>query len=345
MNTLARRFASTDTSARAAGIAGIAAVALAATAAWVAYRARRAEAEHEPMGRFVEVDGIRLHYIDRGLGTPVVLLHGTMVRLEDLVASGLVDRLAQHHRVIAFDRPGFGFSDRPRNRLWTADAQAALLQKALTRLGVQSAAVVGHSWGTMVALALAMREDSDVRKLVLLSGYYFPQPRLDAVMASPPALPILGDALRYTVSAITARLMLGRAVRAMFAPAPVPGSYIPTLSREMLVRPSQLRASAEEAALLLPSAASLAKRYGSLRVPTTILAGEDDKVIDPAKHSRRAAAAMPGAELRVLPGVGHMVHFAAVDAIAEAVDATAPLAHESEAERTTRAAEDAISPS
>ena len=132
--------------------------------------------------------------------------------------------------------------------------------------------------------------------------------------------------------------MLGRAVRTMFAPAPVPDEYVPTLSREMLVRPSQLRATAEEAALLLPSAASLAKRYASIRVPTLIFAGEDDKVIDPAKHSRRLASVIPDAELRMLPGVGHMVHFAAVDEIVEAVDASPPLPHESEAERTTRAA-------
>jgi pimeloyl-ACP methyl ester carboxylesterase len=213
------------------------------------------------------------------------------------------------------------------------------------RLGGKSAAVVGHSWGTLVAAALATREDSDVRKLVLLAGYYFPQPRLDALLAAPPATPILGDAMRYTVSALAARLMLGRAIRNMFAPAAVPEDYEHALSREMLVRPSQIRATAEEAALLMPSAASLAKRYASIRVPTTIFAGEEDKVIDPAKQSRRVASVMPDAELRMLPGVGHMIHFAALDEIAEAVDATPPLPQETEAERTTRAADDAISPS
>ena len=345
MNAITRRLkgnaASTPTRFAVAGVAA----ALAATAAWVALRARRAEAEHPPLGRFVEVDGIRLHYIDRGLGTPVVLLHGTMVRLEDMVASELVDRLARHHRVIAFDRPGFGYSERPRNRLWTADAQAELIQKALTQLGVHSAAVIGHSWGTMVAAALEMREDSDVRKLVLLAGYYFPQPRIDALLAAPPAAPVLGDALRYTISAVAARMMLGRAIRGMFAPLPVPAGYIETLSREMLVRPSQIRASAEEAALLLPSAASLAKRYASIRTATVIFAGDHDKVIDPVKHSRRLAALIPDAELRMLDGVGHMVHFAAVDEIVAAVDASPPLPHEAESERTTRAAEEAISPS
>jgi pimeloyl-ACP methyl ester carboxylesterase len=151
--------------------------------------------------------------------------------------------------------------------------------------------------------------------------------------------------MRYTVSAVSARLMLGRAIRSMFAPLAVPANYVTALSREMLVRPSQIRATAEEAALLLPSATSLAKRYDAIRVPTTIIAGEDDRVIDPDKHSRRLASVMKEAELRMLPGVGHMVHFAAADEIAEAVDASPPLPQETEAERTTRAAEEAISPS
>jgi pimeloyl-ACP methyl ester carboxylesterase len=326
-------------------IAGTAAAALAATAGWVWYRAHRAEASHQPAGRFIEVDGVRLHYIDRGIGPPVVLLHGTLVRLEDLVASGLVERLAARHRVIAFDRPGFGYSERPRTQAWTADAQAELFEHALARLGVQSPAVVGHSWGTLVAAALALRQDSGVRRLVLISGLYFPEPRVDALVASPAATPVLGDIMRYTVSALTARAMLGRAMRAMFAPEPVPGDYVEKLSREMLLRPSQLRATAEEAALLLPSTTSLAQRYASIRAPTTIIAGEEDKVADPAEHSRRLASLIPGSELRLLPRVGHMVHFAAQDEVVHAVDAAAPLPLDPEAERATRAADDAISPS
>ena len=80
-------------------------------------------------------------------------------------------------------------------------------------------------------------------------------------------------------------------------------------------------------------------------MPTTIVAGEEDKVVDPAEHSRRLASLIPGSELRLLPGVGHMVHFAAQDEVVHAVDAAEPLPLDPEAERTTRAADDAVSPS
>ena len=112
----------------AIGAAVLAAAALANHAV-----ARRTERRHPPRGRFLEVDGVRLHLTERGSGPAVVLLHGNGATAQDFEASGLVDRLAAHHRVIAFDRPGFGHSERPRTTVWTAGAQAALLRTALRR--------------------------------------------------------------------------------------------------------------------------------------------------------------------------------------------------------------------
>src|SRR4030095_8120537 len=152
------------------------------------------------------------------------------VSLEDFEVSGLLDRLARDHRVIAFDRPGFGHSDRPRERLWTPAAQAKLLLAALAQLGVDRAAVVGHSMGTLVALAMALNSPAMVRKLVLLSGYYYPKVRFDAVLTAPVALPVLGDAMRYTVTALSARATLKGAVKGMFAPLEIPTHFFDTLS-------------------------------------------------------------------------------------------------------------------
>src|SRR5215212_1283605 len=120
--------------------------------------ARQAERRNPPEGKFVTIDGVRLHYIERGTGSTIVLLHGNGTMARDFVLSGVFDLLCKDYRVIAFDRPGFGFSNRPRGRVWTPNAQAALLQKALRRLDVERAVVVGHSWGTLVAVALALRD-------------------------------------------------------------------------------------------------------------------------------------------------------------------------------------------
>ena len=101
--------------------------------------------------------------------------------------------------------PGYGYSTRPR-RLWTPDAHARLFKNALAKLGVERAIVLGHSWGTLVALALALEYPPLVRNLVLASGYYYPTLRADTFLLSPPAIPVLGDAMRHTISPFIARL-------------------------------------------------------------------------------------------------------------------------------------------
>src|SRR3954467_2734523 len=173
-------------------------VALAALALGNHLMASRAERRHPPQGAFMEVDGVRLHYSDRGEGSPVVLIHGNAVSGDDWNTSGVAELLLGSHRVIIFDRPGFGYSERPRGRLWTAAQQAELLHKALRQLGVERPVIVGHSWGTLVALAFAVRHQADTAGLVLLSGYYFRTLRPDLLLVMPGALPVLGDVLRYT---------------------------------------------------------------------------------------------------------------------------------------------------
>jgi pimeloyl-ACP methyl ester carboxylesterase len=305
---------------RAGRWTGAAVIAGAVTAAWVQHRASQAEREQPPTGRLLDVDGVRLHVVERGEGPPVVLIHGNVVTHRDLETSGLIDRLAARHRVIAFDRPGFGHSSRPRDRLWTPAAQAKLLHEALGRLGVTSAVVVGHSMGAMVAMALALDQPSFVSRLVLLGGYYYPSARVDAMLTAPVALPVLGDVMRYTVTALSARLMLDGMVEAMFAPQDVPRDYVRALSREMLLRPVQLRANAEDAAFMIGQAKASSERHHELRMPVAIFAGGEDKVVDVEAHAVRLQGELPGSTLAVVPRVGHMVHHAVCDDIVAAID-------------------------
>lgn len=309
---------------------GAVALALVANALWVERRSRAAERQHHAPHDLVYVDGTRLHY--RLLGDenapPVLLVHGNLVDGADFEASGLLDRLAREYRVLVIDRPGFGHSDRPRGEVWTPARQAKLLHHAAEVLGLERPVVVGHSLGAQVALCMAMQEPADVAGLVLVSGYYWPSLRLDRWMAAPAAVPVLGDALRYTTAAWTARATLGPAVRAMFAPAPVPERFFELLPREMLLRPLQQRATAEDGSHMVAQARALARRYESLGdMPITIVAGNEDRVVSP-EQAVRLQACLPRARLRLLAGVGHMAHYHAhekiADAIAEAVSASRP---------------------
>ena len=298
--------------------------ALGAAALYTIKKTRDAERKHPPIGRFLSVDGVRLHYIERGQGQALVLIHGNGTLIQDFTINDLVDRLSQNYRVIVIERPGYGYSSRPR-RIWTPRTHATLYQEALRQLGVEQGIVLGHSWGTMVAVSLALQAPTLVRSLVLLSGYYFPTARLDVALFSPPAIPVLGDAMRYTVSPVVARLILPRLIAKMFAPAPVPVHFNQLFPKELMLRPVQLRASAEDAALMTPAAMELQKHYRELRMPVVILTGADDQVVDVNRQSRRLHEEISQSAFVSLPGIGHMVHHLAPDEVIGAVDRAAEL--------------------
>ncbi|MBV9862914.1 MAG: alpha/beta hydrolase [Alphaproteobacteria bacterium] len=281
--------------------------------------ARRAERRHLPQGRFLEIDGVRLHYVDRGAGPTIVLLHGNGAMIEDFAISGLFDSLAQRYRVVAFDRPGFGHSTRPRRRHWTPATQAELIGAALHELGVEQAIVLGHSLGTLVALTLAFAEPELVEGLVLVSGYYFPVPRWDLLLPAPYALTGIGDVLRYTVGPLFARLLGPLVVKQAFAPSAVTPAFAARFPGSLSVRPSQLRAFAVDALLMGPTAALLAPRYGELAVPVAVLTGPEDMVVDWTRHARPLARVLCRARLQVTAIGGHMQQHLAPEAIEDAV--------------------------
>ncbi len=299
-----------------AGFAGVAA--LAGSALYNRASKQQAEAETPPAGSFVEVDGMRLHYVDRGTGPVVVLLHGNGVTLQDYEASGVLGAASAHQRVIAFDRPGFGYSDRPRTTIWTPAAQARVLAAALQQLGVESAVVVGHSWGTLVALAMALEAPALVSGLVLLSGYYYGTARPDVLPLSTPAIPLLGDVMANTVSPLAGRLLGPVAIKASFSPAPVSEKFA-AFPIGLTLRPSQVRATAADTALMVPAAVEISRRYGALAVPIILMAGEGDCIAHVGPHAERFAREVPGAELRIVPGQGHLFHYAVPEQVAEAI--------------------------
>jgi pimeloyl-ACP methyl ester carboxylesterase len=297
---------------------GLGAAALVGSALFNRANARRAETGTPPAGTFVEVDGVRLHYVDQGEGPVVVLLHGNGVMLQDFEASGVLALAAEHHRVIAFDRTGFGYSDRPRSTVWTPAAQADLIARALKTIGVERAVVVGHSWGTLVALAMALDHRQAVAGLVLLSGYYYGTGRPDVLPASMPAVPILGDLMANTVSPLAGAMMSPATIKASFSPAPVSGKFA-TFPLQMTLRPSQIRATAADTAMMIPGAIGLSRRYDELALPIVVMAGYGDLIAHVGNHAERFVREVESAELRIVPEQGHLFHYAVPEQVVAAI--------------------------
>jgi pimeloyl-ACP methyl ester carboxylesterase len=296
----------------------LAAAGLAAAFVYVQAKKTAVERRHPPAGKFVDVDGVRLHYIERGEGPPLVLLHGNGLFSNDFELSGLLDKAAEQHHVIAFDRPGFGYSERPSATSWTPEAQAKLIYRALHELRVERPIIVGHSWGTMVALAMALDFPKYVRGIALIGGYYYPSPRVDAALLALPATPVLGHLWRYTAGPLLGRMMWPRLAKRMFAPAEPPERFR-RLPEWMALRPSQLGASAAESGLMVPAAERLSKRYAELILPVAVIAGDGDGVIDPEHNAVRLHKEISHSDLLMEPGAGHMAHYADPARIMDAV--------------------------
>jgi pimeloyl-ACP methyl ester carboxylesterase len=284
--------------------------------------AKKAEHDNPPAGRFLDVNGVRLHYVERGSGEPLVLLHGNGSMIQDFESSGLIDFAARDYRVIVFDRPGFGHSDRPRNIVWTPDAQAELIKHALARLGVSNAIVLGHSWGASVAVALALKYPGLVRGLVLASGYYYPTVRPGVVAMAAPTLPLIGDILSHTLSPLISRATWPLIMAKIFGPRSVPRKF-EAFPKEMALRPSQIRASAAESALMIPDAFHLRNKYADLKVPVVIIAGEQDRLVDIDAQSARLHSDVSQSRFHRVPGTGHMIHQTATDQVMSAISEVA----------------------
>jgi pimeloyl-ACP methyl ester carboxylesterase len=293
----------------------------AAAALFWSRQARRSELRNPPAGKFVEVQGVRLHYLEHGHGRqPIVLLHGNMVMAEDFELSGVVERLAARHRVIAFDRPGFGYSSRPKGRIWGPDAQAGLLLEAFEKLGLRRPVVVGHSWGALVALAMGLLRPDALRSLVLISGYYRPTVRLDVPILAAPGLPVVGTVLRWTLSPALARLFLPLLAWRLFAPGPGARRFLNQFPHDLALRPRQIGASGAESALMIPVALAYRRRQRRLRLPTLVVAGSGDRHVNAHRQSAALARRLPRASLHLLPGAGHMVHHQAPGKVAALID-------------------------
>jgi pimeloyl-ACP methyl ester carboxylesterase len=183
---------------------------------------------------------------------------------------------------------------------------------------VRNPVLLGHSWGTLVALGLALRDDQDISGLVLASGYYFPTVRFDVWMMSGPAIPILGDIFRYTIAPIISWAIMPGMLRKLFAPREVPQEFKQNFPVSLAVRPKQLRAAAEESAFLIPAASQFQSRYRGLRCPVRIFHGTEDKLIE-AEQARRLERALDRSLLHLVEHAGHMVTYADTSGIAQAV--------------------------
>jgi pimeloyl-ACP methyl ester carboxylesterase len=291
--------------------------------------ARLVERRHLPHGRFIDVGGFRQHVIEMGRSPnarspdtqdapPVVLLHGAGANLQDMNLA-LGERLAARHHVILVDRPGFGFSARKPREGSSPAYQAGVLREVLDRLGIDRTIIVGHSWGGALALTFALDYPQRVAGLVLIASPTHPRMRFlswnNAMLATP-----LGWLFAHTLALPLGALLIELGVRGAFLPQTMPRRYSKRTAAWLILRPASLLANWADVGGLDPFLRGQVGRYGELVAPTLALNGDRDPLVAAQHHAMQLAAAAPVVKVEVLPGFGHMLHHAAADRVAAAVE-------------------------
>lgn len=301
------------------GVAACAAFLLACITVW---RAARNEAQtivaHPPAGRFVEVDGTRVHYIDQGQGPVVVLIHGSSGNLNDWTFD-MVARLSDRYRVLAFDRPGLGYTEMI-GRNASLAAQARLLSDAATALGAENPMIVGHSLGGAVALAWALERPENTSGLVLLAGVSIPWDTGLSTYYQWMSHRIFGPIAANFATAWTSDQVVETSVNAVFAPQSAPTGYGAHFGTGLTLRRFSLLENARQRASLLDHVRAMAPHYDSISVPTEILHGDADATVGLQIHSVPLSQQIPDATLTVIEGAGHMPHHANPQAVVDAID-------------------------
>jgi pimeloyl-ACP methyl ester carboxylesterase len=250
----------------------------------------------------------------------VLLIHGASGSQADLMLP-LGDRLAAHgFRVLAFDRPGLGWSELPADSTSVGlTRQAELLRAATEKLGAERAIVVAHSLAGAIGAHLAIDHPTFVAALVLLSPVTHPWPGGVSWYYRAAAAPVLGWWFTRLIALPAGLAEMDRALRSVFEPRPTPSHYAVLTGARMILTAGRFRANAEDVLLLRRLVKALAPRLPLIRAPTAIVTGDPDGVVSARLHSFSSARVIPDATLTVLPDVGHSPHWAEPEAVANVV--------------------------
>ncbi len=251
---------------------------------------------------YVDVDEIRMHYVDEGEGDPILLLHGEPTW--SFLYRHVIPPLASVARVVAPDYIGFGRSDKPVDRAWyTYDSHYATVKRLVEQLDLLRLTVVMQDWGGPIGFRLAVSQPERVAQLVVMNtGIYSGRPPSETWLR-------FRDLVRRTgtdfdpgrlIQVTCVRELEEDVVVAYDAPFPTPDSKTGVLMFPELVptEPSH------------PSAASMLRvRQGlrSWRKPTLVLFGDSDPIFS-LRVAERIAGLIPGAEpAQTVAGAGHFL--------------------------------------
>lgn len=258
----------------------------------------RASVPNSEYSRFADIDGVRIHYQEKGMGTPLVLIHGFTSSTYSW--KEVFEPLSKNFRVIALDLKGFGFSGKPDGD-YSRRAQAMLVAHLLDYLKVEKAWLCGNSMGGEIALNFALQNPQRVVGLILVDSAGVNVPGSGSLAPAYLLVPVVGRVL-MALALRSDKLVREGLVKSFYDPAKVTDERVAYYHRPLKTRGGQLAAlRARTQADLFPIEQDLQK----ITAPTMIIWGAEDQLI-PLAAGRKMNSLIKDSKLVVLENCGHL---------------------------------------
>lgn len=277
--------------------------------------ARQAEKAVPAAGKFVTVNGNQIHYIERGEGRPILMVHGLGGTLHHL-RRPLMESFGDGYRLIALDRAGSGYSTRASAMTGSLKEQAEEIAAFIDALGLEKPLLVGHSLGGAIALATALDHPEKVSGLALISPLTRFEPNLPPefralVIKSPLKRWLVANTIAVPMSVKNAPLVLD----AVFGPQQPPSDYAVAGGAMVGLRPQHFYGTSLDLYGSRLDLAGYEARYGELKMPVGIIFGTQDRILNYEKNGVAMTDKVAGIELELIDGVGHMPQYAETDRV------------------------------
>lgn len=281
------------------------------------------ERRNPPVGQFVTVNGVRMHYVhvpaENAELPPVIFIHGASSNLRDqlLPMRPLFEGRAE---LLFFDRPGYGWSSRGSGNE-TPFGQSDTIAALMDELGIGRAIVVGHSFGGGIAASFALKHPGKTQGLVLVSSASHPWPGGATSWYNDVATtPVAGWLFTETLTLPAGWARLGGAIACVFSPNPVPERYSEDAAISLVLRPGAFRSNAADVKGLYEHVVKVSPRYGEIDAPTVVISGDSDTVVYEDIHSKGLARDIPDAELVWVHNMGHKPDWTSPGLVAAAIE-------------------------
>ena len=280
--------------------------------------AARAERLVPPSGKFVDVGGNRIHYVETGEGRPIVFVHGLGGQLHHFRHT--MFPLLPGYRLIALDRPGSGYSVRAPGATARLPEQAEVVASFVKALGLEKPLLVGHSLGGAVALTVALNHPELVSGVVALAPLTHME---DEIRPEFRSLYIPSKLKRWLIvqtTAVPASLKYARpTLDFVFGPQKWPEDYIIDGGGMLGLRPSHLYATSSDIVAIEKDLGEIERRYGEIRMPAAVMFGTADRVLDHKRHGLPMRGKIANLDFELVEGHGHMLQFTAGERVAELI--------------------------